>query len=176
MKTLIHLGDHPVVLIQKDFDSEVDLDKITSIDYSNLYGEQVTVSALLNKVGSLRALAERALSETKLKHDIQEAKFKKDLREEARNNSGVFEIDGTVIKLTEKALDEAPYHCDTLNKMKREIIECKKDYEVLDSLFWAVQAKCSKLNNIIRPVTPEELFKELIEGKINGITIVKGKM
>lgn len=176
MKTLIHLGEHPVLLVQKDFDEEVDLDKITSIDYSNLYGEQVTVPALLNKVGSLRALAEKALSETKLEYEIAEASYKKELREEARNNNGVFTIEGTAIKLTEKALDEATFYNKELTKKKRNIIECKKDFEILESLFWAVQAKSSKLNNIIRPVAPEELFKELIEGKINGVTIKKAKM
>lgn len=173
MKTLIHLGEKPILLISKDFDEEIDLDQLTSIDYSNLYGEAVTVSALLNKVGMLKALAEKHYNESKLDCDIFEAQYKKDLRSEARTSGGTFVIDSIEIKLTEKSLEEAVL-CNPLYKKKRkEIIESKKDLDLLDSLFWAISSKDKKLNNIVKSVTPEEFFSQLVEGKVNTITIKK---
>ena len=48
MNILVHFNDVPVTLQTNGFEDTVDIDKLTSIEYSNLYGEAVTVSALLN--------------------------------------------------------------------------------------------------------------------------------
>ena len=45
----------------------------------------------------------------------------------------------------------------------------------MDVLYFAAQDKSRKLNVLVRPVTPEELFNELIDGTINGIAIKKVK-
>lgn len=46
MDILVHFNETPVTLVTNGFEDSVDIDKLTSIDYSNLYGEAVTVSAL----------------------------------------------------------------------------------------------------------------------------------
>ena len=46
MEILVHFNDVPVTLVTNGFEETVDIDKLTSIDYSNLYGEAVTVSAV----------------------------------------------------------------------------------------------------------------------------------
>ena len=51
MKHVIHLNDKPIVLIYGDLDEEINVDEITKIDYSNLYGESVTISVILNRIG-----------------------------------------------------------------------------------------------------------------------------
>ena len=90
MEILVHFNDVPVTLVTNGFEETVDIDKLTSIDYRNLYGEAVTVSALLNKVGLLRAEAERAVSEKKLEKEVYEADMKKGWRREANRNGGKF--------------------------------------------------------------------------------------
>lgn len=112
MNILVHFNDVPVTLQTNGFEDTVDIDKLTSIEYSNLYGEAVTVSALLNKVGLLRAEAEKKVAECKLEKEVYEAQTKKEWRREANRNGGKFTLaleDGEVeeIKLSEKALDEA---------------------------------------------------------------------
>mgnify|MGYP003207193385 FL=1 len=65
MELLVHFSETPVTLVTNGFDDVLDIDRLTSIDYTNLYGEAVTVSALLNKVGMLRAEAEKKMLEKK---------------------------------------------------------------------------------------------------------------
>ena len=54
-KIVISVQGKTITLTQSDIDSDIDMDEVTQINYSNLYGEMVTVSALLNKLGILKA-------------------------------------------------------------------------------------------------------------------------
>lgn len=173
MEILVHFNDVPVTLVTNGFEETVDIDKLTSIDYSNLYGEAVTVSALLNKVGLLRAEAERAVSEKKLEKEVYEADLKKGWRREANRNGGKFTIEDEEIKLSEKALDEALLLDEDYQKLFLEYIEAQKNFSVLDALQWSVQDKSKKLNNLLKPVTPQEFLSELVEGKVNSFLIAK---
>ena len=173
MEILVHFNDVPVTLVTNGFEETVDIDKLTSIDYSNLYGEAVTVSALLNKVGLLRAEAERAVSEKKLEKEVYEADMKKGWRREANRNGGKFTIEDEEIKLSEKALDEALLLNVDYQKLCLEYIEAQKNFSVLDALQWSVQDKSKKLNNLLKPVTPQEFLSELVEGKVNSFLIAK---
>lgn len=173
MEILVHFNDVPVTLVTNGFEETVDIDKLTSIDYSNLYGEAVTVSALLNKVGLLRAEAERAVSEKKLEKEVYEADMKKGWRREANRNGGKFTIEDEEIKLSEKALDEALLLDEDYQKLCLEYIEAQKNFSVLDALQWSVQDKSKKLNNLLKPVTPQEFLSELVEGKVNSFLISK---
>lgn len=173
MKILVHFNDVPVTLVTNGFEDTVDIDSLTSIDYSNLYGEAVTVSALLNKVGLLRAEAERAVSEKKLEKEVYEADMKKGWRREANRNGGKFTIEEEGIKLSEKALDEALLLDEDYQKLCLEYIEAQKNFSVLDALQWSVQDKSKKLNNLLKPVTPQEFLSELVEGEVNSFLIAK---
>lgn len=173
MKILVHFNDVPVTLVTNGFEDTVDIDRLTAIDYSNLYGEAVTVSALLNKVGLLRAEAERAVSEKKLEKEVYEADMKKGWRREANRNGGKFTIEDEEIKLSEKALDEALLLDEDYQKLCLEYIEAQKNFSVLDALQWSVQDKSKKLNNLLKPVTPQEFLSELVEGKVNSFLIAK---
>ena len=173
MEILVHFNDVPVTLVTNGFEETVDIDKLTSIDYSNLYGEAVTVSALLNKVGLLRAEAERAVSEKKLEKEVYEADMKKGWRREANRNGGKFTIEDEEIKLSEKALDEALLLDEDYQKLCLEYIEAQKNFSVLDALQWSVQDKSKKLNNLLKPVTPQEFLSELVEGKVNSFLSAK---
>lgn len=173
MEILVHFNDVPVTLVTNGFEDTVDIDRLTAIDYSNLYGEAVTVSALLNKVGLLRAEAERAVSEKKLEKEVYEADMKKGWRREANRNGGKFTIEDEEIKLSEKALDEALLLDEDYQKLCLEYIEAQKNFSVLDALQWSVQDKSKKLNNLLKPVTPQEFLSELVEGKVNSFLIAK---
>ncbi len=175
MKIVVHVGDEPLILLSENFSEEIDIDGLTKIDYTNLLGESVTISALLNKIGILRAEGEKQLSDAKLDCDIYEANIRKKWRNEASRNNGKFILDGEEIKLSEKALDEAVLLDVTYQKKKREIIEAQKDFNILDSWMWAITDKSKKLANLLKPVVPEEFMEELIEGKVNSFIIKKPK-
>ena len=68
----VHIGDKIVKVIFSEFD-EIDTNDLTQIHYNNLFGEIVTVSTLLNRVGLLKAKLDNRLEEEKLELQVFEA-------------------------------------------------------------------------------------------------------
>ncbi len=165
-KIIIHLGNKPVSLNFKGFDEEVDVDQMLVVDHSNLYGEAVTIPALLNQVGLLKSTQEKIVAEKKMEFEIFESDLRQRIRKEHVEKGQ---------KLTESSLNEKVM-VDGGYKIKRKnYIRAKHDLDVLDNIWWAVKSKDLKLNNLIKGVTPEELYDELVEGTINNILIKKHK-
>lgn len=176
MKQVIKLEDKTIVLIYKDIDDDIDVDQLLQIDYTNIYGELLTNSVILNKIGLLRADAQASYDLMKMNVNIFEAKIRRQLRREALINGGKVKIeDEGSIKLTESSLDEIVDGNSKLQVLRKQLIEAKKDLEYMDSLFWSLKSKDQKLNLLVPKVTPQELYDELIEGTINTITIKKIK-
>ncbi len=173
MKIMVKIGTKTVVLVSPDKDEEIELDDVTTINYSNLYGEAVTVSGLLNKVGLMKVEYEKKAKEEKLFCDVFAANLRKKLRREAATNGGRITIDGESFKLTEKGLEDAILLNEQYQKNLMNLIEIESKRDKLDTLFWAVQSKDKKLNNLLPKIVPQDFEKELIEGKINTFKIVK---
>jgi len=153
-----------VTLKYEGFEDEIDVDEICKIDYSNIYGEVVTCTALMNRVGIIRAEAESILKEKELLAKIEEARIKKDERRKAVSDSR---------KITEGGLEEMVMLDEGLQIMKKNVIKAQKDFSFIESLYWALSSKDKKLNNLIKEITPEEFEDRLIEGKVNGFIIKK---
>jgi len=166
MKESIFLGSKLITLTFNDFEEEVDIDKMLSIDHGNLYGEAVTVSAFLNQVGILKAQAERSYSEKKLEAEVFEAELRQRIRKESTE---------TAQKITEAGLNEMVSVDGGYKVKKKNVTTAKYNLDIVDSIFWSVKSKDQKLNNLIKGVTPIELYNELIEGTVNNILIKKHK-
>lgn len=175
MKIVVPIGTRSIVLVSPDEDETIEIDDITRIDHSNLYGELVTCSALLNKVGMIKAEAQSVYEETKLSCSIYEAKLRKKLRRKAAKNGGKITTDDgtTTIKLTENSLEELIFLDPSYQSKQEDLIEAKKNMEMVDSLYWAIQSKDKKLNNILPKIVPEEFIDQLVEGKVNTFIIKK---
>jgi len=174
--TFVHLKNKVIELVYTDFENEIDVDNLTSIDYSNLYGEAVTIPALVNKVGLLKTEAESLLNESKLDINIYEANLKNNLRKEAARNSGKVLISNEPeewLKLTEKALEELIFLNKDWQDKKKDLITKEKNLGFIESLMWSVQSKDRKLNNLLPQIIPTEFEEEIVEGKINGMLIKK---
>lgn len=174
----IFINGANVILKYTGFDEEIDVDDLTKIHYDNLFGEAVSVSALLNKTGILKADAEEYYERKKLEADIYEANLRKRWRRESNLTGGKFTLtiegeEPEQIKLTEKSLDEAVLLDPACQVHRNNVITAKSTLAKIDSLFWSVSSKDKKLNNIMKEVTPEEFANEVIEGKINGMMIRK---
>ena len=164
-----------VALKYNEIPSEIQVNELTSIEYSNIYGEMVTVSTAMNSVGMLRAEVEHILKLKKLETDIFEAELKKERRKEASKQAGKFYVDDgkdrILVKLTEGSLSEAVMLNPDLRKLKEACYQLEKDFAYLDSLQWSVQSKSKKLDKLMKEVTPTEFIDGLIDGKVNGILI-----
>lgn len=174
MKTPIHLGERTVVLLSSDNFDDIDMDEVTKIDYSNLYGEAVTCSALLNRIGLLKADAEAVYNIAKIECNIYEAGLKKRFRKEALLGGGRITLeDKTTIKLTENGLEEIILLDRGYQEKSKALVYAKRDLDYLESLNWAISSKDRKLNNLLPKTTPEEFFDHITEGVINTFTIKK---
>ena len=183
-KVLVHLTNSILTLSFEMMEGDVDVDDLTKIHYENLFGELVTVSALLNKIGLIKAEAEEIHSLKKLELEIYKAETNKRLRREIVENGGKIRIveksQGTIvsdvlIKGTEDAIENAIILDEGYQIKKKNEIKAFKDFSYIDSLYWAIQSKDKKLNNLMREVTPEDFEKEIVEGVINGILIKRHK-
>lgn len=176
METIIeNLDGKPLILKMADFDSEFDVDDMTRIHYENVYGDAVTVSALLNKVGILKSHAESIFNLKTLESKIYESELRKQFRREAADNAGRIKIGEESFKFTEKTLDDAVILDKVWQIKQKNVFLAQANLGKIDSFYWSVQSKDKKLNNLIVGVTEEQLWNELVESKINGILIKKGK-
>lgn len=173
-KILLNIGGQNLTLVTQDFGGDIDVDDLLQMHYENIPGEVATMPTLVNRVGSLKASAESAAKFAKLALEIYEADFKKRLRREASVNGNFFKLEGERIKLSEKSLSEAV----TLDKqwkiLSDAFLNAEADHSQIESLYWAVCSKDKKLDNLVKGIVPEDMMKDLVEGKINDMTIRKG--
>jgi len=178
MKYQIHVGDKPITLEHENIDSTINVDDLTKIDTSNIFGEAVTISAAVNRIGLLKSEIEARMAHLKLERKIYEGTFKAKLRKQASNDSGYYTVkiddEDVRIKATEKALETCFETDDKWIQLQRDFIKAEKNFNALSSLYWACQDKSRKLNGLVSGTTPEDFVAGMIEGKVNGILIRKG--
>lgn len=179
MKYTVHIGTEPIVLEHDDLSRSINVDDLTSIDTSNIFGEAVTISAAVNRIGLLKAELGKRLAEDKLECKLYEGNFRNRLRREAANSGGTFSLrvdnDSVKVKITEKALETCFETDPEWIKLKKAFITTERNFNALDSLYWACQDKSRKLNSLVNGTTPEEFVEGMIEGRVNGILISKKK-
>lgn len=178
MQYTIHVGNQPIVLEHDNLESNINVDDLTIIDSTNIFGEAVTISASVNRIGLLKSEVEATMAEAKLAYKIYEGEFKSKKRREAANNGGFFTIrvenDDVKVKLSETSLATAFETDPQWIQLKKDFILAEKNFNALSSLYWACQDKSRKLNGLVNGTTPEEFVEGLIEGKVNGILVRKG--
>lgn len=161
----IPIGQKIIVLKQEDFDTDIDIDDITQIHYENLYGEIVTISALYNRIGILKAQVDNEYEDYKLDCSIFESQVRKNIisRELSlgRKKPSINDLE-----------DEVNTDCEVISKRKR-LNQLKKNCDYITALYWAVQSKDKKLSVLMKGVTPEEFADKIIEGRVNYFYIKK---
>ena len=163
----IPIGDKIIVLKQEEFDTDINMDDITQIQYSNLYGEIVTVSALMNRIGILKAMVENEYEEYKLDVAIFES--------EKRRAFISSKIASGEKKPTEQQSDDyLNTHSEVTMKRKR-LLTIKRNSDYINALYWSIQSKDRKLSVLMKGVTPEEFADAIIEGSVNTFMIKKFK-
>ena len=177
MQYTIHIGENPIILEHDNLDSTINVDDLTIIDTSNIFGEAVTISAAVNRIGLLKSEVEAQMATTKLEYKIYEGIFKSKLRKQAANNAGFYTIrvdnEDVRVKATETSLASSFETDEKWIELKKNFITAEKNFNALSSLYWACQDKSRKLNGLTNGTTPEEFIEGMIEGKVNGILLKK---
>tara|TARA_R110002074_G_scaffold263014_1_gene435173 strand:- start:810 stop:1346 length:537 start_codon:yes stop_codon:yes gene_type:complete len=177
MKYTIHIGAQAYTLEHGNLDRNIDVDDLTIIDTSNIFGEHTTISAAVNRIGLIKAEVEAQMALAKIEYKLYEGTFKNNLRREAFNNGGKYKLrvgnEDVDVKLTESALSTSFETDPEWINLKKTFIETEKNFNQLDVLYWSCQDKSRKLNGLVNGTTPEEYAEGMIEGKVNGILISK---
>jgi hypothetical protein len=156
-----------IKLIVSDFDSELDLDRLTYIDLNNLLAEIVTFPTILNRLGNMEAIAADALREAELSKRIAEAQFKNSLREQPSPNK---DPKGGDKGWTEgQATDK--WYASAIYKVKRKLVNSAQfRHELVKSAYWAAKSKSDKLDKLSNQLTNDDL-SNIKSNVINGIEI-----
>jgi len=165
---IIHTKDSMIKLLKRSVDEPIDLDEITRIDYSNIFGEIITISALLNRIGNMKAEMEEQLNLEKLDVEIFEA------QKRAEHNKRLAS-DPDVKRVTEQILEDALLSDAAVIAKRKKMIQVKRNMEYINSLYWAAKSKDDKLSTLLKPLLPDEFEKEIVEGVVNGFFIKKHK-
>ena len=155
----IELKGKVLLLKVVPFDTDVDIQDILRIDYSNLVSEILSFSIIYNRVMNLKAEMGHLLSTTKFELDILEAELKDEHREKISDRKGK---NATVDEVNVASLQDERY-----KKKFKDLLNKQRD--LIESFYWACQSKNAKLDILSRNVTPEDFEKEIVEGKINSV-------
>lgn len=159
---VIELKSKMVVLKTLPFDTDIDVDEVLKIDYSNLVGEILTFPVLLNRIANLKAEMQHIVNESEIDVRVFEAQLTEEKRKDILNKGGK----GTVAEI------EAAVRLDSRYRLKKNDFFAKqKNLDYLDSLYWAAQSKMNLLNKISDKIRPEEFEKELLEDVVNGVMV-----
>lgn len=166
MKKTINVSGETYRLTFDVFDEDVDVESLLRIDNSNLIGELSTWPVIVNRFGILLADAEKKVSETKLNLEILEAKTKDSIRMQMVEEG---------VKPTVDALNNAIILNKAVQAVKRKYIDCQKQRDYINSIFWNAKDKSQKIEKLCDKILPSDIPDSVIEGRVNNVLIKKKK-
>lgn len=172
-KTTIELKKSIIVLSLEQFDTDVNMDEFTKIQHHNIFGEILTCSVALNRIGNMLAQYDELLAEAKLDFDIFYAqtieKKRKELTFTTDGPKGGTKID----KPTKDEVENAVLVSPEYKAKKLNLIKIEKNRNIINSFYWSTKSKDEKLNKLSEKLRPEEFERDIVEGKINGVMLKK---
>lgn len=167
----IELLNKIVKLILTPFDTDVNIDDMLKIQDHNIYGELVTISRLVNKVGNLKAEQEEVLSQAKLDFDI----FYAEMLEKKKKELTFTDAGGKINKPTVSEIEAAIMMTPQYKVKKLNIFKVQKNMEFIESLNDAVKNKSFVIMKLSDKTKPDDFEKEIVEGSVNGVMIKLSK-
>lgn len=167
----IHFRNKIVTLHFEELDSDIDIDDLVAIHYDNLIGEILTISALMNRVGWLKAEAQESVRVANMELQIYEAEAKERYRRNSKEVTTDYKGNQKVKYATKDEVDNSVLMDEGYQNKRKRTIRIQKELDYIDSLYWAVKSKEGKINRIADHLKPEEYEQEIVEGVVNGIMI-----
>lgn len=162
------LNKKMVAIHVEEWDWDVNLDELLRIDYSNIFGEIITIPVLENQAGRLAAQIKNYYKSEKMKLEIKEA----EVRHLYRNEQSAAGAKAPSIQMVDDYVMMDPI----VKAMRTRLLRLEKEVDQIEVLYESVKSKSFKLNNLSKSVVPAEYEKDLVEGKINNVMIhVKSK-
>lgn len=164
-------NDRMFVLTIEDFDKELFVDDVLRIDFSNILGEVLTFPVLMNRVGLMRAEMQQILNDKKLELNVYEAEMKDYYRKKLISKTPDTKGEIKIKPPSNDVVDSAVIKDEGYQQKYKQWSKVQKNFDIIDSFYWACKSKDDKLNKLSEKLRPEEFEKELLEDTINGIMI-----
>lgn len=161
-QVVIALKNKMVVLKILPFNTDINIDDLLKIDYSNLVGEILTFPVLLNRIMNLKAEVQYLANEAKTDLEAFEADLTKKKRDLLTSNGQKTSIPEVAAAVTQDA---------NYILMKKQYFSRVRDLDYLDSLHWSAQSKSKLLEKISDKIRPDDFAGELLQDTINGVAI-----
>lgn len=158
---------HKMITLQiLPFDTDINVDEVLKIDFSNILGEILTFNVLFNRVANLKAEMENIVSVSKMNLEVFEAQKIKEVRKFLTKDGG---------KATESQIDAEVKTCSEYRIIKEAHFEKIKNLGYCESMYWSAQNKSGLLRSLSDKLRPEEFMGELLTDTINGVMIKASK-
>lgn len=161
-KITIELKSKVAVLNILPFDTDINVDDILKIDYSNLVGEILTFPVIMNRIMNLKAEMQNIVKEAKVDLEVYES----ELSEKKRQS-----LSATNTKVTIKEVENAVRMDKSFIAKQKAYFAKEMNLEYLDALYWSSQSKSKLLEKISDKIRPDDFAGELLEEVINGVAI-----
>lgn len=161
-----------VVLKVLPFDTDVNVNDILRIDYSNILGECLTFNVIFNRIANLKAEMQDLVNKSKFQLDIFTAELQEEYRKKLTSYGDADAKGKTKInKPTKDEVENAVLIDKRFQAKKNNHFELTKNLEYLESLYWSAQNKANLLKSMSDKLRPEEFMGELLQDTINGVMI-----
>ena len=151
------------ILVIQEFNSELEVDDVLRIDYSNIMGEILTFPLMFNRIANFKAEMENIVAEGKLDLEVFEAQLTEEYRKKLTgSNSG---------RVTVGEIESAVKMDSRYSIKRKHFFKQQKDLAYVEALYWGAQSKDTKLNRLVDKLRPEEFEKELLEDVLNGVAV-----
>jgi len=157
--TYVHLGTKIAVITPISWDYDFDPDSIFRIDPFNIFGEVITISVLVNRLGVLAAEMKSYVKRKKIDLELKEATVRKLFRQKSDKKPTIQEVDDHLISDV------------VIRNMRINIIKLEEDLAKIETMYDSAKDKSFKLNSLSKYLKPEDFENEIIEGSINGVLI-----
>lgn len=139
------------------FEDDIDMDRLTRIDVTNIPAEIITMPVVLNKCGIVLADVTEKFNLAKLDVEITENQLKDKFYTEAVTVGEKLSEDKCNVKVRNSTIWKVK---------KKQFISRQKDMEYVNSLYWALKTKNDKIDSMAKMVSPEDILEFLSRTKL----------
>jgi hypothetical protein len=175
-KIVIELKTKMVVLKVLPFDTDINVDDVLRIDYSNILGECLTFNVIFNRIANLKAEMQDIVNKSKFQLEIFNAQLQEEYRKKLTSYGDADSKGKTKInKPTKDEVENAVLMDQRFQIKKNNHFDLTKNLEYMDALYWSAQNKAGLIKVLSDKLKPEEFSGELLADSINGVLIKSSK-
>lgn len=176
-RKIIKLKNKVVVLKEREYGDEVDIEDILSIHHGNIVGDILTFPVALNRIGNLKNECDDYVKklEHSLDHEVEEFdEFKGKLEKNAFKKLKESGIKSPTLRQIEVEVLPDPAYKEKRERIRQkqfQLIEAQTQQGHVENIYWSCKGKLDLLTKISDKIKPDDFENKILEESINGFSI-----